>query len=213
MAIDLITKALYPLVPKVAGVPAVLRAGAQVFDTLTLGFLGAGDLVNSIIGSEPILWGVLKSDGKPIATYDSVVSVDYREDSRIADYPIEEGSFASFNKVHNPYLKQVLISCGGSIERRAAFQVDLRAAQKSLELYTVITEDGTFNNCNLAAIDWARTVQDGAHIIKAYCEFREVRIRGTTAFSKTHDPSGESPQSNGQVQAIDDSVIDTSGFA
>jgi hypothetical protein len=213
MAIDIITKALYPLVPKVAGVPAVLRAGAQVFDTLTLGFLGVGDLVNSIIGSEPILWGVFKEDGSQISDYDSVVSVDYREDSRISDYPIEEGSFASFNKVQNPFSKQVLLSCGGSLERRAAFQVDLRSAQKSLTLYTVITEDGTFQNCNLVGIDWARANQDGAHIIKAYCEFREVRIRGTTAFSQTQDPSGANPQSNGQVQAIDDSIIDTSGFA
>lgn len=213
MPITPIVKSLYPLVPKVAGVPAVLRAGAQVFDTLTLGFLGAGELVNTILGSEPVLWGVFKDDGQPITDYDSVVSVDYREDSRVSDYPIEEGSFASFNKVQNPFSKQVLISCGGSLERRAAFQVDLRAAQKSITLYTVITEDGTFENCNLVSIDWARSHQDGAHIIKAYCEFREIRVRGTTAFSQTQDPSGASPQSNGQVQAIEDSVIDTSGFA
>lgn len=213
MAIDIITKALYPLVPKLAGVPAVLRAGAQVFDTLTLGFLGAGDLVNSIIGSEPVLWGVFNANGQPIADYDSVVSADYRDDARVSDYPIEEGSFASYNKVDNPFSTQIMLSCGGSLERRAAFQVALRSAKKALTLYTVITEDGTFENCNLVAIDWARGQQDGAHIIKAFCEFREIRVRGTAAFSQTQEPSGASSISQGQVQPVDDPTIDASGLA
>lgn len=213
MTIPTIPKSLYPLVPKLVGVPAVLRAGAQIFDTLTLGFLGAGDLVNSIIGSEPVEWGVFDDDGDPIADYTSFVSFDLRDDSRVADYPIENGGFASYNKVDEPFSVQVMLSCDGDTTRRNVFQRDLRWARRSLNLYTVLTQTGTYSNCNLVSVNWAHGVQDGATVVKAYCEFREIRQRGTTEFSQTQDPSGSSPQSNGQVQAIEDSVIDTSGLA
>lgn len=213
MSFDIVPKSLYPLVPAVAGVPAVLRAGAQVFDTLTLGFLGAGDLVNSIIGSEPVLWGVFDANGKSIADFDSVVSMNYRNDTRVSDYPVENGTFASYNKVSDPFTIQVQLACGGNLSRRAAFQADLLAAVKSIKLYTVVAEDGTFNNCNLVSVDWGRSSQDGAHIVKAFCEFREIRQRGTTAFSQTAEPSGAATFNQGQVQTVDDPTIDATGLA
>lgn len=213
MTIPTIPKSLYPLVPKAVGVPAVLRAGAQIFDSITLGFLGAGDLVNSIIGSEPVTWGVFDDAGDPIAEYTSLVSFDIRSDARVADYPVENGSFASFNKVDEPDNVQVMLSCDGDTTRRNNFQRTMLAARKSLTLYTVLTETGTYHNCNLVGLTWAHGTDNGATVVKAYCEFREIRQRGTTAFSQTQDPSGASPQSNGQVQSVDDPTIDASGLA
>lgn len=213
MSFDTVSKPLYPLVPQVAGVPAVLRAGAQVFDTLTLGFFGAGDLVNSIIGSEPVLWGVYDPNGRSIAEYDSLVSMNYRNDTRVSDYPVEKGTFASYNKVSDPFTIQVQLSCGGDLTRRAAFQAALRSAVSSLTLYTVIAEDGTFENCNLVSVDWGRAQQDGAHIIKAFCEFREIRQRGTAAFSQTAEPQGTATLNQGQVQSVDDPSLTVAGLA
>lgn len=212
MSFDTVAKPTYPLVPAVAGVPAVLRSGAQVLDTLTLGFLGLGDLVNTIIGSEPVLWGIYDPNGKIITDYDSMVSMNYRNDSRVSDYPVENGTFASYNKVSDPFNIQIQLSCGGNLTRRAAFQADLLAAAKSLTLYTIVAEDGTFNNCNLVSLDWGRSQQDGAHIIKAFCEFREIRQRGTTAFKNTAMPSGEDIVNQGQVQPVNDPTIDASGL-
>lgn len=213
MSIFTVPKSLYPLVPAVAGVPAVLRSGAQIFDTITLGFFNASDLVDSIIGSEPVLWGVYAPNGRPIANYDSFIGMDYRNDSRLSDYPIEQGAFATYNKVANPYTVQVTLACGGDINRRAEFQAALRSAQASLTLYTVVAEDGTFENCNLMSIDWGRTQQNGATIINAFCEFREVRQRGTTAFSSTAEPQGADTLDQGQIQTVDDPSIDASGLA
>lgn len=213
MSFDIVPKSLYPLVPAVAGVPAVLRAGAQVFDTITLGFFGAGDIVNRIIGSEPVLWGVYDPAGKSIADYDSLVSMDYKNDARVSDYPVEQGAFASYNKISSPFTIQVMLACGGDLTRRAAFQAALNAALRSLTLYTVVADDGTFNNCNLVGLDWGRSQQDGATITKAFCEFREIRQRGTTAFSQTAEPQGAAMINQGQVQSVDDPTIDASGIA
>lgn len=213
MPITPIPKALYPLVPQLPGVPPVLRAGAQIFDALTLGFLGAGDIVDSIVGSEPVLWGVFDVDGAPIAEYDSVVSVNVQEDARISDYPVEQGSFASYNKVDLPRRVTVVLACGGSVERRSKFQSRMQAERRSLNLWTVITDDNTFFNCNLVALDWGRSQERGATRIEAFCEFQEVRERSTAAFSDPADPSGADAVDLGQVQPVDDPTIDVSGLA
>lgn len=213
MPIPIIPKPEFPLIPKVAGVPAVLRSAGQILNTLTSGLIPGNEIVNSLIGSEPVRWGVFGPSGTAIAQYDSVASVSYRNNTNISEYPIEQGSFASYNKVDNPFNITVLLSKGGNETDRNTFTNDLRDALHALTLYTVITEDGTFRNCNLQNIDWQREATNGAHMIRAYCEFTEIRQRGTTAFSQTADPSGADPQNNGQVQAIDDSVIDTSGIA
>ncbi len=212
MPISLIPKALYPLVPKAPGVPAVLRGGAQLLDTLTLGFLGAGDFINSIIGSEPVQWGVFDVDGNSIADYDSFASMSYRDDARISDYPVEQGSFAAYNKVDNPFSVRVTLSCGGDADRRNAFQNSLRRARRSLDLYTVLCEDGEFESCNLVSLDWERTDTRGAHRVVATCEFQEVRERGTTAFSRPESASGYGLINQGQQVIIGDPSIDATGL-
>lgn len=212
MPINLIAKAPFPLLPDVPGVPAILRGGAQLLDTLTLGFLGAGDFVNQLLGSEPVEWGVFKDDGTAVADYDSFIAVAYRDDSRVSDYPLENGAFASYNKVENPYSVRVTLSCAGDIERRNAFQESLRSARRSLDLYTVLTEDGQYFSCNLIAIDWERTQSNGAHIIIAMCEFQEIRERGTTAFSAPASASGNSLINQGQQMLLGDPTIDATGL-
>jgi hypothetical protein len=211
MSITTIVKSLYPKVPALAGVPALLRSGAQIFDTLTLGFFGAGELVNSILGTEAVRWGVFDQSGKQIAQYDSVLMTEYRDDSNISDYPVERGSFAAYNKVDMPFLKSVTLTCSGDIEKRNAFQNDLRDARRSLTLYTIVTEDATYTSCNLVSISWTRTATKGAHRVEAKCEFQEVREKGTTAFSQPAIPSGASLRDMGQLQPIEDNTIDVSG--
>lgn len=211
MSIATIIKSLYPKVPAVAGVPALLRAGAQIFDTFTLGVFGAGGAINAILGSEPVRWGVFAANGKQIAQYDSVFAIDYQDEAPISDYPVERGSFAAYNKVDGPFMIHVTLSCGGSEDKRNAFQNDLRSAKKSLTLYTVITEDSTFASCNLIAISWVRSTTKGAHRIEAVCTFQEVREKDAAAFSEPAIPSGASMRERGQLQPIPDETIDVSG--
>lgn len=213
MPIAPIFKAPFPVLPLVAGVPAILRGGAQIIDTITLGVFGASDFINSLIGSEPVLWGVFNADGDSIADYDSFASVSYRDDSNVSDYPIENGSFAAYNKVDQPFSVRVTLVCGGDVDRRNAFQDALKRARRSLDLYTVLCEDGQFDTCNLISIDWERRQENGAHRIIAMCEFQEIRVRGTTAFSAPQSASGYEQSKQGQLMIISDPTIDASGLA
>lgn len=213
MPIPTVPKSLYPLVPKAAGVPNVLRSGAQLLDTLTLGYLGIGDALADVIGTEPTRWGVFDSNGGKLADYDSVVAIDYRNDSKISDYPVESGGFASYNKVDNPYDVRVTLACGGSDDRRAAFLAAVQSARRALQLFTVLTPDATFQSCNIETLDYTRRITEGANMVYVQLGLREVRQTANAAYSTPRDPSGYDPQSKGQIQILSPDIYDFSGVA
>ena len=211
MTIDVIPKSLYPLVPSLPGVPAVLRSYARVFDTATLGYLGIGDALNSAIGSEPVQWGVFDTAGKSIADYDSFNSFRYRNESAVSTYPLEQGGFATYNKVDSPYDAVVTLACGGSGARRAAFQVAIETARRTLQLYTILTPEVTYISASIVAIDVQRQERNGSHIIIANLHVQEVRQKTTAAYSSTKSnglmdspqPPGATPvRPQGQIQGL-----------
>jgi hypothetical protein len=213
MPLPIIPKSLYPLVPQALGVPALLRSGAQLLDTLTLGYLGIGDALNEIIGAEPVKWGVFDSTGKKIAPYDSVVAVGYQNDSHVSDYPIEGGAFATYNKVESPFGVVVALNCGGSEENRANFQTAIEAARKSLDRFTVLTPDHTYYDINFTGVSWSRSLRDGAYMITCQLTGREIRDFAKAAYATPKDIGAFDPKAQGQIQLISDPTLDASGIA
>lgn len=213
MPIDLIPKPLYPLVPQVAGVPALLRGGAAIFDTLTFNTIGFGDALGDVIGTDPSKWGVFDDQGTPIADYDSVFSVDYTNNSRVSNFPVEEGGFTSYNKVATPYDVEVILNCGGSPARRSACLTALQLARDSVDLYSIFTEIDTILNANCVNLSYRHAAEEGAAILTARLQFLEVRNTATANFTNPKVPNAFDPQSGGQLQPVEDQTIDTSGFA
>lgn len=213
MTIDLIPKALYPLVPTAPGIPAMLRSGARLLDSITLGYLGIGDALNDIIGAEPTKWGVFNAKGEKIAGYDSFNATRYRNSSEISKYPIEQGGFAAYNKVETPFDVMVTLVCGGTEADRSSFLANLEAARKSLQLYTVLMPEFTFRLVNFTGIDYIRTSRDGANMIIANLTGEEVRQKAAAAFSETKAPEGADTSNLGQVQTVDDPNFDVTDIA
>lgn len=213
MTIELIPKALYPLVPNAPGVPALLRNAAQILDTATGGYLGLGDALNDIIGTDPVKWGIFDAAGKPICDYDSVYSVGNRNDARISDYPVEQGGFASYNKVDTPFESSVVVAIGGSEARRASALVAIEAARKSLQLYTIFTPVATYTNCNIVGRDIRHETREGSNHLMVSLQIREVRQKASAAYAEPKVPSAFNATDQGQIQTVDDPNFDASGMA
>ncbi len=211
MPLPIIPKSLYPLVPNAPGVPALLRSGAQLLDTLTLGYLGIGNALTQLIGAEPTKWGVFDSNGDQIAPYDSVFAVGYQNDSRVSDYPIEMGSFASYNKVDNPFDVIVTLNCGGNEDQRAAFMSAVESARRSLQTYTVLTPEHTYHSVNFTSISVQRSTREGANMIVAQLTGREIRERASAAYAAPKDVGAYDVKPQGLIQAVDDPSFDASG--
>lgn len=213
MPLDIIPKPLYPVVPQALGVPALLRSGATVLDTITLGYLGATDALNSIIGAPAVRWTVFDSNGKSIADYDSVLAFGYQNEARISDYPVEQGQFASYNKTDNPYDVMVTFTCGGSEARRTAFLAALESARSSLQTYTVTTPEYSYRNVNFVGIRTQRTVTNGATLLTVEMVGREVRNTTSATYSEPKSLSGYPTTEQGMIRGVDDPTFDASGVA
>jgi len=212
MAIDLIPKALYPLVPQVAGVPALLRGGAAILDTLTFGKIGFGKALDDIIGADPSKWGVFDEQGQPIADYDSVFTVDYTNAAKISNFPVEDGGFTSYNKVATPYDIEVVLNCGGSDARRSTCLTALQLARDSIDLYSIFTPLDTILNANCVNLSYRHSATEGATILTAHMQFQEVRKTASSTYAAPKFPNAFDPQSGGQLQPVDDQTLDTSGM-
>jgi hypothetical protein len=183
------------------------------------GVINLAKSVGRVFGLSKDEWGVFDKKKKMIANAVSVVSVDYRNGSKVSDYPVEQGSFASYNKVASPYEVRVRMVCDGNpplglssllnpfestghAKTRTAFMDALDAAVASTDLYTVVTPEKTYKNATIESWDYRREATNGASIIIADLYIREVRelVPKTTA-KKSANPAAATPKAQGQVAA------------
>ncbi len=186
----------YPDVPQASGVPAVFRAPTQPVFTAVLLLADVASVIGMFLPSQ---WGIFHQDGAPVAIPDSVVSVDFRREWRISDYPTERGGFQSFDKVATPFDIRVRFATSG-FGFRGNFLSAINAAATSLELFDVVTPDAVYENVNIVHYDYRRERQNGVGIIlvDVWCE--QVRATATTTFTSTKAPEGAATQNSGTVQ-------------
>lgn len=183
----------YPNVPPLPGVPALARSGKFVGAALAV---VAQFLPDDLFGTK---WGIINKNGTSVLSPDSFVDFDYKEERKIPNYPIESGSFQSYNKVALPFDCKLTVTCSGNkTMRKSAFLAAIAKLMSSLELVTIVTPDGNYPSCNLVHVDYRREARQGATLIIAQLWFQEVRIAQAAAVP-TSSPSGAANISNGQL--------------
>lgn len=189
----------YPDVPLGAGVPPVRRDPmAAVFKTLLL----IADIATVFRLFEGPQWGVFDQSGSPVAIPDSVVSVDFRREWRISDYPVEQGGFQSYDKVAVPYDARVQFACDGTTTPRSLFLAQIDAAANALDLFTVVTPDQTYPNVNIVHYGYRRERQNGVGIILVDIWLEEIRDTVQTQFTNTKQSTGAADTNIGGVQPV-----------
>ena len=198
MPLPVITKPRYPDVPKAPGVPPLQRAFGVV-NAISLIAADVQLLLNAFAGPR---WGIFTTSGKPWLIGDSVVGVDLKRDYRLADYPVEKGGFATYNKVATPYDARLSFTVGGTDADRAGFLALVEQMAGSLDLYSVVMPEFTYPRMNVAHYDLSRTAKTGATLLRVDVWLQEVRTSATSAFTSTatQAPSGTSPVDGGNVQ-------------
>lgn len=154
-----------PDIPNWKGLPnAGLDAGIS---------LGGAALINSLFGN---YWGIFNEYGVPLLLADNVISLQYENKSRVVNAPIERGTFASYNKISDPWKATVQMSkgSGGALER-GAFLAQLEILSKSTLRFIVITPEFVYKFANIVGHDLAREAKDGATLIKVNVHLEEIR--------------------------------------
>jgi hypothetical protein len=188
----------FPDVPNVPGVPPLIRdpsAAAQAVISLLTG--------DTIIGYGAGLvpsWGIYRG-GQPVITADTILGFEFKREWAIADYPVEQGSFQSYDKVDTPYQSRIQFAAGGDAENRERMLASLEAIAGDLNLYQVVTPERVYTNANVQRYDYRRTAQKGVGLLVVDVYIMEVRTSaGQQGGSNTKDASGAAPQQDGDVQ-------------
>lgn len=199
MAMPIISVPLYPDVPNVPGVPPVLRAPVPITISSdpSLIFADAVGVLQNVLAP---VWGVFDQFGLPVALADTTLMLEYMADSRVANYPQEQGAFGSYNKVQMPYRATVTLVCGRTVADREIFLAAIDAAKQSTDLYTIATPEETYQNANVVTYDYRRTTRNGAALLIVNLHIEEIRQTGTAQFANTQNPASADPVSQGQVQ-------------
>ncbi len=222
----IIPKPPFPNVPKLPGVPQVPRSNnfpAGPPPALNA-VVAIGRLVLAVL-SKPA-WGIYKMDlppeppdadgiqtvtvraaPPPVITPDSFRRMGFRNEWAVSTAPIQNGGFANYNKVNNPYEISLRMIKTGSLESRKKFLAQIDAVAGSLELFKILTPEKTYLNCNILAVELVREEGAGAYMFAeveiTFIEVRIVEAQYTTTAVSTQDarnPSAQPPTNQGLVQ-------------
>lgn len=146
-------------------------------------------------------WGIYQ-DGTPVIVADTVLDLSYMKSYAVSDYPVEGGSFASYNKVETPFEGRIRFTSGGSPDVRAALIASVEGVVADLNLYDIVTPDQVYINANVVREEYRRTNTDGgASLLTIDVSVQEIRIlSGDTTGASTADPASADQQNGGTVQ-------------
>lgn len=212
----------FPDVPIAPGVPPVPRGILPAAQSLVVLAADAVQVARLFIGPQ---WGIFL-DGAPAIVGDSVIAVDFRNEWRISDYPVERGSFASYDKVKVPFDIRVTFAVSGqgsllsqfipggpgwlNLQNRTATLATIAELAASLSLFDVVTPEVRHSSCAIAHYDYRRESRNGATLIHVDVWLVEIRIAPAKQFSSTKTDAAAAPTDTGPVQATPPPVPVTS---
>jgi hypothetical protein len=197
----------YPNVAQLPGVPQLNRSTQfpastppQLGGALALGRLAQAFLQKS-------LWGIFRdfsldpperdpTTGEvipvvtvgatpPVIVPDSFRTFNFKNEFDVTDAPTEQGGFASYNKVNNPFELVLRMTKSGSRRDRDQFLETLDKIARSLDLYKVVTDVRVYEHLNVTRYEIRRDEASGAHwLSEVDVYFREIRIV-TSEYSST----------------------------
>lgn len=153
-------------------------------------------------------WGIY-SQGQPVIVAEpgtTVSTISFKQDYMVSDYPIEGGSFNSYDKVYVPFDARLRFVVAGDIGTLNDFLSLLASisdpASSGLTLYDVVMPEFTFTSCSVNHYDFSRTVQDGLGIL--ICDVWLIQVKVASAATSgqvdTQQPSGSDAINGGTAQ-------------
>lgn len=187
----------FPNVPNLPGVPQLTRspigAAAAIVPGIIQTLLAPSPLgVRQFPQTPTPIWGVFDAAGEQVISPDSILDFGYRSEFKIPDYPVQQGTFSSYNKIAVPFeiaLRMVKASGSASdpssaLQQRTQFENDCEFVAASLDLYTIVTPEKSYVSVNPMRLDFTRREAKGSRQIEAEMYFRQI-IEVTPQYSST----------------------------
>lgn len=191
----------FPNVPPFPGVPALPRSAAtSLAPPQITGLTGDGPGVSDTPTQYP-QWGIFDSGGNPVLVGDTAFEMQYLREYKVSDYPVEQGAFASYNKVQLPFVGSFVFLKGGTVSEKADFLSLCETTTKILDLFTVITPEVSYQNVNVTRYTYDRRAAKGVGLMYVEVYFEEIRVAPAPKFTKSTvaSPNSADPTNTGTV--------------
>ncbi len=164
----------FPNVPNLPGVPQIARS--LLFPPSAPPTAGTNATSGALWHSTQAgpTWGVFDSSNAAVLKPDSVQDFGWRQEYKVSNYPVQNGQFASFNKVRVPFESSIIASKGGTLPERVAFLQQVDKIVASLSLYTIITPEKSYLNCNVTRAELMRRGSANANYFDVELFFIEI---------------------------------------
>jgi hypothetical protein len=194
----------FPNVPNLPGVPQIPRQPGVVIPAI-IAFTGAP--LSNILQSateQVEAWGVFDSNGNQVVAPDSVVDFGNSNSWDVANFPVQAGSFAAYNKVVVPFEAMVRMTKGGSVSDRATFLQQIAAIAGDTNLYTIMTPEQAYPDVNVTRYENQRRGAAGAYFLDVdvyFIQIIQVAAQYTSTTLNAADPTAQPATNQGTVQA------------
>lgn len=141
-------------------------------------------------------WSLNNASGERVVEFTSFLSMDLRDDYNVVTGPVEEGSFASYNKVASPLEIDCSLGIEGDDNTLNVALDALNELAASTGILSLVTPETEYYNLNLKSVSYRRRREDGLGVL--WLDLKLVEVRQVEA-QYTNEKLGEKKQ-RGKVQ-------------
>jgi hypothetical protein len=150
-------------------------------------------------------WTLLDEDGGTAVTFTSFSDIDLRAEGKALSYPIEEGSFANYNKIESPLDIRVTLATQGTDSDFEYILTKLDEYKRGAIKLSVSTPSKFYESMTLETYSYKRTREAGAGLLVvelSLIEVREVETQvSTTVITKPKNPTSAGKVDTGKTQS------------
>lgn len=99
---------------------------------------------------------------RQVFKFQTIISLDFVDESNVVTSIIENGSFVSYNKVPLPAQIVMTVALDGMESEQQTTLDAIRTAKNSTDIFSVVTPFETYDNMNITGLRYSRTAEKGA---------------------------------------------------
>jgi hypothetical protein len=149
-------------------------------------------------------WTLLDERGGSAVAFTSFLDIDLKNAGQALSYPIEEGSFANYNKVESPLDMRVSLATQGTDADFEYILTKLDEYKREAVKLSVATPARLYESLTLETYSYKRGREAGAGILTVeltLVEVREVETQvTTTVVTKPKNPTSSGKANTGKTQ-------------
>ena len=128
-------------------------------------------------------WTFLGEGDKDVLTFNSLLDLEIQSGGTVPSQPLEQGSFAAYNKLQEPLKIAANIAVEGDSAELQDALAQLNILKDETTIFSVITPEFEYVNMTLESFSYTRKREEGRGVLYAQLnlvEIREVETATTT---------------------------------